>query len=117
MIAAVGLPAAGLAEAQDDDGLVIGGRSLGDPLLPQLGNTGYDVEHYTIDLEYDPVANRFTDATTTITAVATVSLREFTLDFQDDLDVVSVRITVDTRTLASRRRLQTSARTRPSRSP
>ena len=92
VIASVGLPAAGLAEAQDDDGLVVGGRSLGDPLLPQLGNTGYEVEHYTIDLEYDPVANRFTDATTTITAVATVSLREFTLDFQDDLEVVSVRI-------------------------
>ena len=90
VIAAVGVPAAS-AEAQDD-GLVDGARSLGDPLLPQLGNGGYDVEHYTIDLTYDPVDNRFTRATTTIEAVATENLREFTLDFQDDLEVLGVTV-------------------------
>jgi hypothetical protein len=37
-----------------------GARSLGDPLFPQLGNGGYDVEHYTIEIDYDPVANRLT---------------------------------------------------------
>ena len=35
-----------------------GARSLGDPILPQLGNGGYDARAYDIDLDYDPVANR-----------------------------------------------------------
>ena len=26
----------------------VGARTLGDPLLPQIGNGGYDVEHYRI---------------------------------------------------------------------
>ena len=33
---------------------VAGSRSLGDALLPQLGNGGYDAGHYEIDLDYDP---------------------------------------------------------------
>ena len=92
VIAAVGLPAAGLAEAQDDDGLVIGARSLGDPLLPQLGNGGYDVGHYKIELDYDPVANTFRSARTTITARATAHLDEFSLDFQDDFEITRVTV-------------------------
>ena len=30
---------------------------LGDPLYPRLGNRGYDVQHYTLDLAVDPVQN------------------------------------------------------------
>ena len=30
-----------------------GARTLGDPLLPQIGNGGYDALHYDIDLDYD----------------------------------------------------------------
>ncbi len=71
---------------------VAGARSLGDPLLPQLGNGGYDAKHYRIELDYDPVANRFAAAKTTITAVAANKLAEFSLDFQDDLDVTSVTV-------------------------
>src|SRR4029453_9056893 len=71
---------------------VVGARSLGDSLLPQLGNGGYDATHYTIELDYDPVANRFDAAKTTITAVASSKLREFSLDFQDDLDVIAVKV-------------------------
>ena len=117
VIAAVGLPAAGLAEAQDDDGLVIGGRSLGDPLLPQLGNTGYDVEHYTIDLKYDPVANRFTNATTTITAVATVQPRASSPSTSRTTSRSSVSRSNRRHAPArsSRRRRRSSARTLPSR--
>ena len=44
-----------------------GSRSLGDPLLPQLGNGGYDATHYDIDLDFDPVANVFDSAVTTMT--------------------------------------------------
>jgi hypothetical protein len=43
-----------------------GARSLGDPLLPQIGNGGYDVKRYRIGLDYDPVANEFKSAKTTI---------------------------------------------------
>ena len=34
-----------------------GAKSLGDPIFPQIGNGGYDVRHYAIDLDYDPPSN------------------------------------------------------------
>jgi aminopeptidase N len=71
---------------------VAGSRSLGDPLLPQLGNGGYDAEHYELDLDYDPETNRLDAATTTMTATASENLREFSLDFQDVLEVSSVTV-------------------------
>ena len=43
-----------------------GARTLDDPLLPQIGNGGYDARHYEIELDYDPVANSFDAATTTM---------------------------------------------------
>ncbi len=52
---------------------------LGDSLYPHLGNAGYDVEHYRIQLDIDPVANSIT-ALTTISALATEELAEFNLD-------------------------------------
>jgi aminopeptidase N len=70
---------------------VAGERTLNDPLLPQIGNGGYDVKHYRIYLNYDPATNEFKDARTTIYARADRKLKEFSLDFQD-LDVSSVRI-------------------------
>ena len=51
-----------------------GARTLGDALFPQIGNGGYDARHYEIELDYDPAANRFDSATTTMTAVATQDL-------------------------------------------
>ena len=61
VLVCAGIPATVLADPGGEGGgkPVTGARSLGDPLLPQLGNGGYDVEHYTIELDYDPVANRF----------------------------------------------------------
>jgi Peptidase family M1 domain/Peptidase M1 N-terminal domain len=61
-----------------------GARTLGDELFPQIGNGGYDAGHYLIELDYDPVANEFLAGTkTTINAMATQDLSEFSLDFQD----------------------------------
>jgi aminopeptidase N len=61
-----------------------GARTLGDPLFPQTGNGGYDVQHYDLELDYDPETNLFEDGTrTTITAKATQDLSELSLDFQD----------------------------------
>ncbi len=60
-----------------------GGRSAGDRLFPQIGNTGYDATHYDIDVDYDPVDNRFSpDTRSTMTATATQDLGRFSLDFQ-----------------------------------
>lgn len=59
----------------------IGGRSIGDPYIPELGNTGYDVQHYTIRLALDP-AQKYVRGTTTIEAVSTLhGLSELSLDF------------------------------------
>jgi aminopeptidase N len=71
---------------------VAGARSLGDTLFPQIGNGGYNVRSYDIELDYDPAANVFERGTETeIRARATQNLREFSLDFQD-LDVNRVEV-------------------------
>lgn len=61
-------------------GGVLAQDGAGDPFYPQMGNAGYDVRHYTIDLEIDHDANTI-DGTTTIEAVATDDLPLFHLDF------------------------------------
>ncbi len=56
-----------------------GADGLGDPLYPQLGNGGYDVQHYTIDLTVDMASSAIT-GTTTIAALPTEPLTRFNLD-------------------------------------
>lgn len=69
-----------------------GAQTIGDPLFPQIGNGGYDVGHYLIELDYDPAANRLRRGTRArITATATQDLGRFSLDFQD-LAVSSVTV-------------------------
>jgi aminopeptidase N len=70
-----------------------GSKSLGDPIFPQIGNGGYRVSHYEIDLDYDPPTNRFESGTkTTIAARADQNLSRFSLDFQRDLQIDAVRV-------------------------
>jgi aminopeptidase N len=69
--------ATSLAPDEDPDPLDSG---LGDPYFPGLGNSGYDVDHYLIELTVDPRANRIS-GTTTIEATATESGTSFTFDF------------------------------------
>lgn len=57
-----------------------GEDGIGDPYFPRLGNGGYDVQHYTIDLDVDVAANRI-DGTVTIDLRATEDLSAFNLDF------------------------------------
>jgi aminopeptidase N len=59
---------------------VAGGSGIGDEYYTGLGNTGYDVEHYRLELDFDP-ATDFLDARATITAVAGTALSSFNLDF------------------------------------
>lgn len=67
-----------------------GADGLGDRLYPQLGNGGYDVLHYDIDLHFIPEDN-FISATTTISATATADLSAFNLDLYG-LKVESVTV-------------------------
>ncbi|MEP7292012.1 MAG: M1 family metallopeptidase [Chloroflexota bacterium] len=57
-----------------------GSVGVGDPYFPLLGNGGYDVQHYDIDLTVD-VDNQTVAGTTTIEALATESLSSFNLDY------------------------------------
>ncbi|MFF0740730.1 M1 family metallopeptidase [Streptomyces sp. NPDC004111] len=56
-----------------------GSHGLRDPLFPKLGNGGYDVSHYALDLDYDPAAHHL-KGTAEITAKATQGLSAFNLD-------------------------------------
>ena len=53
---------------------------LGDPLAPGLGNSGYDADHYHIDLRFDPEAVRV-EGTATIEATALAAVDEIAFDF------------------------------------
>ena len=68
-----------------------GAPGLGDPFFPLAGNGGYDVEKYTLKIDYDPATDRLV-GTATIVAEATHGLKSFNLDLRDFLTVSSVRI-------------------------
>ncbi|MFK4064276.1 M1 family metallopeptidase [Streptomyces sp. NPDC029674] len=55
------------------------GNRVDDHLFPALGNSGYDVTHYALTLDYSPDENRLT-GTAVITARATRDLPRFSLD-------------------------------------
>ena len=67
-----------------------GADGLGDSFYPKLGNGGYDVSHYRIELDIDP-SNNTIEAVTTVTATATQRLSSFNLDFSG-LTVESVTV-------------------------
>jgi aminopeptidase N len=58
-----------------------GAPGLGDSLYPHLGNSGYDVQHYTLDLKVNDVEAGGLEGITTIDARVTESLSSFNLDF------------------------------------
>jgi len=58
-----------------------GAPSVGDLYAPELGNTGYDVQHYALQLALDP-AQTYVDGAATIEALATLpNLVQLSLDF------------------------------------
>ncbi len=67
-----------------------GARSTGDRLFPAIGNGGYDVEHYDLELDYQPVTKVLLGETE-IRAKATHGLSEFSLDFHG-LSVSTVKV-------------------------
>jgi Peptidase family M1 domain/Peptidase M1 N-terminal domain len=69
---------AGLALAQAPT-FTPGAAGAGDPYFPLDGNGGYDVEHYSLDLRYDPDTDVL-DGVASIDARATQDLSSFHLD-------------------------------------
>ncbi|MEU9113425.1 M1 family metallopeptidase [Streptomyces sp. NPDC048483] len=58
-----------------------GALGIGDRLFPTLGNPGYDVTSYHVDLDYSGHNDRPLEAVTEITARATTGLDHLNLDF------------------------------------
>ncbi|MCX4691890.1 M1 family metallopeptidase [Streptomyces sp. NBC_01408] len=56
-----------------------GAAGLRDPYFPKAGNGGYQVEHYALDLDYDPADGQL-NGTAVITARAEQGLSSFNLD-------------------------------------
>ncbi|HOA22883.1 MAG: M1 family metallopeptidase [Aggregatilineales bacterium] len=68
----------------------VGDEGIGDPYFPNFGNGGYDVQHYTIDLDV-LMDERSIDSIVTIEAVALHDLARFNLDFVG-LEIVEVTV-------------------------
>src|SRR3954452_9350602 len=78
---AIAAPSAGAHPAQPAPGAA----DIGDPLFPGLGNGGYDVRHYTLDLVYGSAASvQSVPGRVTIDAKATRALSRFDLDYSGD---------------------------------
>lgn len=58
-----------------------GAPGIGDPLYPTLGNGGYDVTHYSIDMDYRADTGTV-DAAVVVRAITTQALTRFDLDFE-----------------------------------
>src|SRR3954471_9622580 len=58
-----------------------GSTGLGDPMFPNAGNGGYDVQNYNLTLDYTPSSRQLT-GTAVITATATQNLSSFNLDLR-----------------------------------
>src|SRR4051812_25454129 len=85
VISAAALALAAPASAHAFDRPTPGAPGIGDRLFPTLGNGGYDVQHYDLDLRYATSApSQGIDGTVTMLAVATQSLSRFDLDFAGD---------------------------------
>ncbi|WP_369778482.1 M1 family metallopeptidase [Streptomyces sp. R33] len=67
-----------------------GASGLRDPYFPKAGNGGYQIEHYDLDLDYDPAGGEL-NATAVITARAEQGLSSFNLDLSG-LEVEGVTV-------------------------
>ncbi len=87
-------PAPGRVQAQAATpavGCTAGSSGIGDPYYPLLGNSGYDVQHYALDLDLDVAGGAIAAGLATIEAVALVNLCAFNLDLRGlEIDAISV---------------------------
>lgn len=73
-------------------GGVAGGRSIGDPKSPELGNTGYDVEQYTLQLTLDAPGRRLAGSTIIEATTTLDRLGQLSLDLVDGFELRSVTV-------------------------
>jgi aminopeptidase N len=72
-------------------GCTAGSSGIGDPYYPLLGNSGYDVQHYTLDLDLDVAGGSIAAGAATVEAVALAHLCSFNLDFRGlEIDAITV---------------------------
>lgn len=79
-----------------------GADGVGDPYFPLVGNGGYDVDHYTLDLTWRADEGEL-DGVTTVEAVATQDLSRFDLDLLG-MEVRSVTVGGETADIERRDR-------------
>jgi aminopeptidase N len=77
-IALAGMLLLSAAAASAQEGTA-GNPGVGDDLFPLSGNGGYDVQHYTLDIAWSE--DNTIEASAEISAVATLDLSSFNLDF------------------------------------
>jgi aminopeptidase N len=70
----------------------IGGESAGDPYFPEIGNTGYDVQHYDLDLEIDVSGIDHISGRASIQLTTTGDVDRFSFDL---LGLEATRATID----------------------
>src|SRR5690554_1586234 len=63
-------------------GCTAGSVGIGDRYFPTMGNGGYDVQHYDLDLTLDVSGSAILAGVTTIEAFALADLCSFNLDFE-----------------------------------
>jgi aminopeptidase N len=88
--AAVGLLAP-MASAGAHGAFTPGAPGAGDPYFPDMGNGGYDAQHYSLSVAYDP-GTKAIDADAKILARATQDLSRFDLDFLGPLKISKVTV-------------------------
>ncbi|MCW2903308.1 MAG: Peptidase rane alanine aminopeptidase [Streptosporangiaceae bacterium] len=77
--------------AQAQSGFTAGAPGAGDPYFPDMGNGGYDAQHYSLSLTYDP-GTKAINAHATIQARATQNLSRFDLDFLGPLKISALTV-------------------------
>ena len=70
---------------------IIGGESAGDPYFPTIGNTGYDVSHYALDLQINTSGDDQLTGIAGITFTATEDVDQISFDLLD-LEVTGARL-------------------------
>ena len=93
VVAMMIVPAASLAQnaTPGPAACTAGSSGIGDSYYPLMGNSGYDVQHYTLDLELDVARSEIVAGRATIDALALVDLCAFNLDFRG-LEIDQIQI-------------------------
>jgi len=88
------LPQAPPAPADPPTEFRLGSKGIGDPYFPNLGNGGYDVQRYLIELQWYPETKTLSGSTT-IEAETTENLSSFNIDLNPNMRVSEVTVNGD----------------------